>query len=396
MAESKLADAAAKANSKLAGVTDDQLFNAIRAGMPEATRDELPLYQKGANFAPYGQSFQTNPQVFNDYLSTAAIKYGKVFVKNFIAKNPLHLFKRGTMPYGGKIETMVFDTIEPKLYRPDLILGEESPFAQHFGRVEAQTHVEYQDIEATNTVVDTQDTMYFQDATQFNNFIYGKVAALVNGAILDEFRLTKLTLAKSLADGLITTDEVTSTKELQKKIVYWASMLQYFSRDNNAKQINQATMLDDLIVVVPLKRAVDVDMDYLANVVNAELAGVRVRAVQIDKFPDVWKYDNDHTVTQDDLTSGYISAREFKVGDVIAAGSLAQANAPEATQHLNGDEVGAIILDRDALQLWDQLPLTLSTIANPKKRYNNLFINKKTAFMFVEALNSKAIMCKEF
>ena len=394
MADSKLASAVSNATNV---TTDDTtLFNMISSEIKTDSATELPMYQKGASFAPYGQKFSANPKVFNDYLATAAIKYGKIFVKNFIAKNPLAFFKRGLMPYGGKIETMVFDTIEPKLYRPDLILGEESPFAQHFGRVEAQTHVETQDIEATNTVVDTQDTMYFQDVTQFNNFLYGKIAALVNGAILDEFRMTKLTLAKSLANDMITKDTATSIKDLQEKIVYWSGMLQYFSRDNNAKGINQATLVDDLVVIIPLKRSVKVNMDYLANVFNAELAGVNIKTLVIDKFPDVWTYTSDHTVTEDDFTNGYLSRREFKVGDVIPAGNMAQANATDATQTLVGDEVGAIVLDRDALQIWDQLPLTLSTQPNPKKRYNNIFMNKKSYFMFVEALNSKAIMCKDF
>lgn len=394
MADSNLANAVTRATGK--ATNDAQLMNLARANMPEATRAELPQYQKGQSFVPYGQKFEKNPRVFNDYLESAAIKYGKVFIKNALAKNPLNIFKRGLKPYGGKIETWVFDTIEPKMYRPDLFEGEESPFAQHYGRVEAQTHIEYQDIEATNTVVDTQDTMYFQDATQFNNFLYGKVAALVNGAVLDEYRITKLTLAKSLADGMITTDEAISTKDLQKKIVYWSSMLQYFSRDNNVKGINQATLVDDLVVIIPLKRAVDLDMDYLANVFNAEIAGVNVKTVQVDKFPDVWKYTTDHTVTQDDYDNGYLNRRDHPLGSVIKAGSLAEVGATDAKEVLNGDKVGAFILDKDALQLWDELETTLSGIANPKKRYNNLFINKKTAFVFVEALNSKAIMCKDF
>ena len=91
-----------------------------------------------------------------------------------------------------------------------------------------------------------------------------------------------------------------------------------------------------------------------------------------------------------------MNRRDHPLGSVIKAGSLAEVGATDAKEVLNGDKVGAFILDKDALQLWDELETTLSGIANPKKRYNNLFINKKTAFVFVEALNSKAIMCKDF
>ena len=79
---------------------------------------------------------------------------------------------------------------------------------------------------------------------------------------------------------------------------------------------------------------------------------------------------------------------------MIKEGSIATANATDAVQTWVGDKVGAIVLDRDALQIWDALPLTLSTINNPKKRYTNIFLNQKTALMFVQALNSRAIMLK--
>lgn len=383
-----------KAVTSATGVpaSDADIINAARADMPPATRDMLPMYEKGKTFEPWGHSFVSNPDVYNDYLNSAAIKYGKVFAKTSVAKNPLTFFKRGTMPFGGKIEAWIHDVIEPKMYRPDLVDGAENPFAVNFGRVEARTYIQKEDIESRNTFIDTQDTMFLQNATQFNNFLFGKVSALVNGAILNEFSMGKLTLATSLVNGKITTETANDVSDLQEKIVLWSTLLQYFDRGNNSLGINNATLVDDLVAIIPARAAVKLDMKYLANVINAELAGVNIKTLQIDRFPDVWTYDSDHQVTQDDIDKGFINPREYKPGDVIKAGALAQENATGATQKLNGDKVGAIILDRDAYQMWDQLPLTLSTIANPAKRYNNLFINKSTYHAFIEGLNCKAIM----
>lgn len=391
MANSPLANAFTNATGT--SMDDTALFNYIRNNMPVDTQQMLPPYQAGQSFEPQGQSFMAQPKVFNDYLDTVAIKYGLIFQKVGVAKNPLVYFKRGKMPIGGKIESIVYDTIEPKMYRPDLLTGEDDVFAQNFGRIEGDTYVQSQDIESSNTVVDTQDTMFFQNITQFHTFLFGKIAQLVNGAVLDEYYQTKLVLSKAYADSMITSDKASDIKDLASKINFWSRKLRYFSRENNVKGINQATLVDDIVVLVPLNYSVKLDMDYFANVFNAEVArGLNIKMLEVDSFPDVWEYTADHTVDQNDIDKGYVSKREYPVGSVIKQGSLAQPHAPGAEQKVNGDSIGAIVLDRDALQLWDVLPTTLTTMPNPRKRYSNIFVNKKTMLMFVQALNSKAII----
>lgn len=390
---SKLANAVNAATGM--NVSDADILNNVRSDMINnnpAYAYQLPKYQAGQSFIPWGQTFNTNPQIFNSYLDSLAVKYGLVFQKAFIAQNPLRYFRRGLMPYGGKIESVVYDVIEPKMYRPDLLTGEDNVFAQSFGRIVGHTYTQYEDIEATNTIVDTQDTMYFQNAEQFNNFIFGKISQLVNGGILDEYYQTKQVLAKAYADGMITDDTAASPKELAQKILYWAKMLRYFSPNNNADGINQSTLVDDLVVIIPAKYNVQLSTDYFANVFNMEqVQNLHIKYIEIDAFPDIWEYTTNHTVTSDDITSGKVSAREYPVNSIIPKGNLARPNAKDAKLVLSGDSMAAVILDRDALQLWDQLRLTLSTIANPKKRYSNIFMNKKTALMFVQSLNSKVI-----
>ena len=178
----------AKAVSDATGrnVSDEAIFaSVLNTAQQKGDLTELPEYQAGADFTPYGQSFQKNPRIFSTYLDTLAVKYGLVFIKAGLAQNPLGIFKRGEIPFGGKIESVVFDVIEPKMYRPDLIDGPENPFATNFGKVAGETYTASQDIESRNTIVDTQDTMFFQNLTQFNNFVWGKITQLVNGAILD-------------------------------------------------------------------------------------------------------------------------------------------------------------------------------------------------------------------
>ncbi len=392
MAEPKSQLAKATSNATGQNVNDSEVFSNVMRSMPADTANQLPTYRAGDSFVPYGQSFVANPKVFFSYLDTLAVKYGLVFIKNSLAQNSLSFFKRGIMPYGGKIESVVYDTIEPKLYRPDLIDGAEDPFATNFGTVLGDTYVFNHDVESSNTITDTQDTMMFQNLTQFNNFVYGKISQLVNGIILDEYYHEKLVLAKAYADKMITEDKATDSKDLSKKILKWTKLLRYFNRDSNAKGINQATQISDICVILPVRYNVDMDVNYFSNVFNSELVqNVKVHYLEVDRFPDIWEYSTDHTVVQGDFDSNFLSRREYKIGQVIKAGSIAKENATDAVLKVDGSKIAAVILDRDALQLWDALPLTLSTINNPRKRYVNIFANKKTQMMFVQALNAKVI-----
>lgn len=373
-------------------LTDIQLFNEVvaDAGISMGKGD----LQGGQDFAPYGQDFKEHPEHIVSYMNNVAEKYGLVFIKSQLAKNPLSVFKRGKMPYGGKLESIVFDVIKPNHYSLNVPEG-NNPFALNFGRVLGDTYTQWMDLHQWNTIVDTQDNMYFQNAEQFNTFIAGKIFQLVNGFKLEEYKETKEALTKSLANGLITTEKYTAGNwaELQEKIIEHSQLMQYFTPKYNAGGITQATMVDDLEVLLPVKSRVHLQMDFIANMFNAELAGTtNVNFINIDGFGDLWLYETDHVVTATDIQNGFVNGHDHPEGSTIAKGTLAVPNATDAFKAIDGTKIGAMIMDKDALQLWDDLPLTLSTVDNSGYRTVNIFANQKTAIMFVQNLNSLAII----
>lgn len=389
MAQSKLAKTISQATG--AKVTDEGIMRSVGADIDEPM---LLNYEQGQDFNVVGQNLNQNPQLVGRYLESVAIKYANVFIKSSRATNPLYMFKRGAIPYGGKIETVVYDIIRPKIFRPDLIDGDENPFAQNFGRVVGHTYDHYMDLESVNTFLDTIDTMHFQNLEQYHNHILGKINQLINGVVLEEFNQTKMCLAKPIADGMLNSNGVsTNIKELQKKILYTARRMRYFTSSYNNDQVTQATKVDDIVIILPLATSMNLDVDFIANTFNAEVfRDVRVRMIEVDNIPDVWEYKVDHEVTEDDITQGYLSRRETPVGTTVKAGTLAKPNATDAEKKLDGSKVGAIVMDRDALQLWDVQKLILTQISNPRKRYTNVFANQKTQLMFCQSLNAKALM----
>lgn len=388
------------ANSKLArtinqatgaNLTDENIMRAVGRDINDPA---LANYQAGDDFSVIGSDLNQNPDKVGAYLNSVATKYANVFIKSARASNPLYMFKRGAVPYGGLIETVVYDVIRPKVFRPDLLEGSENPFAQNFGRVVGHTYKHFMDLESRNTFLDTIDVVHFQNLTQYHNHIMAKINQLINGVILEEYNQTKMCLAKPLADGFINKTGVShNIKELEQKILYTARRMRYFTSDYNKDGITQASKVDDIVVILPLATSLNLDVNFLANAFNPELfKNVRVRICEVDSIPSVYEYKVDHEVTQEDITAGDVDPREHPAGSTIKAGSLGKAGARDVELKLDGSKVGAIVMDRDALQLWDQRKLTLSQISNPAKRYTNIFANQKTMLMFVQSLNSKALL----
>lgn len=385
--------------------SDYQIYSNVVGKMADPS--DLPSYKVGSDFTPYGQELMANPDVFNGYLSTLVAQFGVIFQKISLAQNPLSMFKKGLMPFGSNIESIVYDTVEQKQYNPFFrnAKGKHlSPFEQNLLNPVSGVYSETQDISTPVTIIDTVDTQYYQNLSQFHNYVYGKISALVNGAVLDEYYHTKLTLSKPIADGKMPIYNVHRTdgdqwlSDFAKQIKTLAKQMRYFSRDHNSAGINQATLVQNIVVVVPVKYSVDLDMSYFGQLFNPENArDFQIQYVEVDSFPSVWKYSKDHVVTQDDVTKGFVDAgpmdhyAKYSIGDTIKAGTLAKAGATDAIEVFDGDKLGAVVLDRDALQVWDQLPTTLSTIANPRGRYQNVFLNKKTLFAYITGLNAQGI-----
>lgn len=401
-ADSKLAKAVSDlADSK---ITDGQIYKNVVSNMSDP--QDLPTYKAGSDFTPYGRELISNPDLFNGYLSTLVRQYGVIFQRVSLAQNPLRMFKKGLMPFGGDLESIVYDTVEAKQYNPffrDSKGHKLSPYEQNLLNPEGRTYSDTQDISMPVTIIDTVDTQFFQNLAQFHTYVWGKIASLVNGAVLDEFYHTKLTLSRPIADNVMPVVNIKSgtdeTKKLAKTIKSTAMKMRYFRRDLNGAGINQATLVQNIVVIVPVDRSVDLDMDYFGQLFNPENArDFNIQYVQVDSFPSIWKYSKDHVVTQDDADKGYVDVRQpgnnyghYYVGDTIKKGTLAKAGATDAVQVFDGSKLAGVVLDRDALQIWDQLPTTLSTISNPRGRYNNVFLNKKALFAYIQGLNATGI-----
>lgn len=402
-------------------LTDDQLYRAVQTLNPN-----LPAYQENTDFSSVGRVYAQNSDLFSQYtkglldmlsgrnLNGLPTQTALFFTRLSQNRNPLReIFYRGQMPYGSDVQAMIWNNISVHNYLAPEFTDSKThdPYRVNLAQPETDTLQRTEDVSSLVTIEDTDSATKFQTAEQFNQFFYGSIYALSNGFFYDEYKHTMVSLVKPIASGDAKVynyaqdiDNIQDRKGFAnmviENLIATTEDMQYWTDDFNTRGVNNPVPVDKLVILTTNRMNALVTVNALSAAFNKEdlATGVEIRRVG-RQFFDVWQYTKDHTVTKEDLDNGYIdvyneqhnSLGTYKVGDVLPKGSLAAAGATDAEKVLDGSKIGFIIMDRDALQMYDQLPLTMTAIANPYNRYTNITGNKKTKFVFVPGLNFVAV-----
>lgn len=409
--------------NRMAGgkLTDDQLYRAVQTLNPN-----LPSYNEGTDFSSVGRVYSQNSELFSQYtkglldmlsgrnLNGLPSQTALFFTRLSQNRNPLReIFYRGQMPYGSDVQAMVWNNISVHNYlAPEFTDAKtHDPYRVNLAQPQTDTLQRLEDVSSLVTIEDTNSSTKFQTAEQFNQFFYGSIHALANGFFFDEYKHTMVSLVKPIASGDAKiynysqdvnniTDRKGFANRVIEDLIAKTEDMEYWTDKFNTRGVNNPVPVDKLVILTTNHMNALVTVNALSAAFNKEdlATGVEIRRVG-PQFFDVWQYTKDHKVTQDDLDHGFIdvyneqhnSLGTYKIGDVLPKGSLAAVGATDAEKVLDGSKIGFIIMDRDALQMYDQLPLTMSAVANPYNRYTNINGQKKTQFVFVPGLNFLAI-----
>lgn len=409
--------------NRMAGgkLTDDQLYRAVQTLNPN-----LPTYADGTDFSSVGRVYSQNSELFTQYakglldmlsgrnLNGLPSQTALFFTRLSQNRNPLReIFYRGQMPYGSDVQAMVWNNISVHNYLAPEFTDSKThdPYRVNLAQPETDTLQRLEDVSSLVTIEDTNSATKFQTAEQFNQFFYGSIYALANGFFYDEYKHTMVSLVKPIASGDAKiynyaqdlnniSDRKGFANRVIENLIATSEDMQYWTDKFNTRGVNNPVPLDKLVILTTNRMNALVTVNALSAAFNKEdlATGVEIRRVG-PQFFDVWQYTKDHKVTQDDLDQGFIdvyneqhnSLGTYKIGDVLPKGSLAAVGATDAEKVLDGSKIGFIIMDRDALQMYDQLPLTMSAVANPYNRYTNINGQKKTNFVFVPGLNFLAV-----
>lgn len=409
--------------NRMAGgkLTDDQLYRAVQSLNPN-----LPSYDEGTDFSSVGRVYAQNSDLFSQYtkgllnmlsgknLNGLPTQTALFFTRLGQNRNPLReIFYRGQMPNGSDVQAMIWNNISVHNYLAPEFTDNKThdPYRVNLVQPQTDTLQRTEDVSSLVTIEDTDSAEKFQTAEQFNQFFYGSIYALSNGFFYDEYKHTMVSLVKPIASGdakiynyAQDVNNITDRKGFANRVIEdliaKTEDMQYWTDEFNTRGVNNPVPVDKLVILTTNHMNALVTVNALSAAFNKEdlATGVEIRRVG-PQFYDVWQYTKDHKVTQDDLEKGYIDVYNeqhntlgtYKVGDILPKGSLAAVGATDAEKVLDGSKIGFIIMDRDALQMYDQLPLAMTAMANPYNRYTNINGQKKTKFVFVPGLNFLAV-----
>ena len=409
--------------NRMAGgkLTDDQLYRAVQSLNPN-----LPSYDEGTDFSSVGRVYAQNSDLFSQYtkgllnmlsgknLNGLPTQTALFFTRLGQNRNPLReIFYRGQMPNGSDVQAMIWNNISVHNYLAPEFTDNKThdPYRVNLVQPQTDTLQRTEDVSSLVTIEDTDSAEKFQTAEQFNQFFYGSIYALSNGFFYDEYKHTMVSLVKPIASGdakiynyAQDVNNITDRKGFANRVIEdliaKTEDMQYWTDEFNTRGVNNPVPVDKLVILTTNHMNALVTVNALSAAFNKEdlATGVEIRRVG-PQFYDVWQYTKDHKVTQDDLEKGYIDVYNeqhntlgtYKVGDILPKGSLAAVGATDAEKVLDGSKIGFIIMDRDALQMYDQLPLAMTAMANPYNRYTNINGQKKTKFVFVPGLNFVAV-----
>ena len=402
-------------------LTDDQLYRAVQTLNPN-----LPAYEAGTDFSSVGRVYAQNSDLFSQYtkgllnmlsgknLNGLPTQTALFFTRLSQNRNPLReIFYRGQMPYGSDVQAMIWNNISVHNYLAPEFTDNKThdPYRVNLAQPQTDTLQRLEDVSSLVTIEDTDSAEKFQTAEQFNQFFYGSIYTLSNGFFYDEYKHTMVSLVKPIASGdakiynyAQDVNNITDRKGFANRVIEdliaKTEDMEYWSDKFNTRGVNNPVPVDKLVILTTNRMNALVTVNSLSAAFNKEdlATGVEIHRVG-PQFFDVWQYTKDHKVTQEDLDQGFIdvyneqhnSLGTYKIGDVLPKGSLAAVGATDAEKVLDGSKIGFIIMDRDALQMYDQLPLTMTAIANPYNRYTNITGQKKTKFVFVPGLNFLAV-----
>lgn len=402
-------------------LTDDQLYRAVQSLNPN-----LPTYNEGTDFSSVGRVYAQNSDLFSQYtkgllnmlsgknLNGLPTQTALFFTRLGQNRNPLReIFYRGQMPYGSDVQAMIWNNISVHNYLAPEFTDNKThdPYRVNLVQPQTDTLQRTEDVSSLVTIEDTDSAEKFQTAEQFNQFFYGSIYALANGFFYDEYKHTMVSLVKPIASGdakiynyAQDVNNISDRKGFANRVIEdliaKTEDMQYWTDEFNTRGVNNPVPVDKLVILTTNHMNALVTVNALSAAFNKEdlATGVEIRRVG-PQFYDVWQYTKDHKVTQDDLEKGYIDVYNeqhntlgtYKVGDILPKGSLAAVGATDAEKVLDGSKIGFVIMDRDALQMYDQLPLAMTAMANPYNRYTNINGQKKTKFVFVPGLNFLAV-----
>lgn len=326
------------------------VVNTILANGSTEYTTRVPLATR-TNIDAVANPILTYQSVQNEFLSALVNKIAFTMVQSRAWSNPLAILKKGTKPLGLDIENVHTNPATAATYAAagSTLLNTTTPDVKtEYFRLNRQDQY-------TVTIYREQLRHAFTSWENLGNLIDAITNSLYSGDYIDEFVLTKNTLAdavlkqKMITAGItaVTTEEtakafITSVKNISSALTYPGTSYNAWSKSGGAGTVTTWTPKENQILIVRSDLLNYVDVNVLAAAFNMDKVSFMGRVLEVDNF-----------------------------------GSMSNINA--------------ILMDQGALQIYDDLS-EMTEFYNPKGLYWNYFWNHWQTYALSVMANAVAFV----
>lgn len=341
----------------------------------------------------------TDPGIRNDFFN--ALNQASMSIYSSEAfSHPLSKLKQAYTPTGGFI---LKNHINPPTTHAFNANSTSSPFIPANTDLLQEIHSHTLSRYAEMTIQDTEVQKLMANWGQLDEFVGMQMTALINALVQAEYEGMLETISLAVMSGNTPVSKIPALdgnfdyNELQLRLKTIApSMVNQPSDEYNvAKRMRQPSR-EKLFIILTQEAGATIDVNMLANLYNASFATTDVVVTRINKFADLYFYESEHTVTQEDIDGGFVDGVQYPVGAKIPAGTQAMNGAPGANKTFDGSKVLGGILSKDALIFADQLlengSFKIASISDPKNRRTNFFAHIQQIQSFSPSENSVFFM----
>jgi hypothetical protein len=282
------------------------ILNTIRANGSVEYLNRVPLATR-TNLEEVGAPIIDYTPMANEFLSAIVNKIAMQVVHSKIAKNPLAVLKKGTMPLGADIEEIFTNMAVGETFDPT--------GANLLTRVLPDTQTLYHRINRNGqyavTISKPQLQTAFTSYSKLEEFLSTIINTLYSGDNYDEFILMKNLIADAVINGEIVTSKVpaivssatagTFIKNVRNSVAYFQFPSSKFNKYREVqlaanpawtgKPITTWTPKEDQILLIRADIMTEIDVDVLAHAFNMEKTSLLSRIIEVDTFgaaPDVY------------------------------------------------------------------------------------------------------------
>lgn len=276
-----------------AGTTNADVLQATYNLMDDSFKERIePLFSE-EDLAKFGTALSNYVAGANEFMYELINQIGKINVNARRFTSPLKFLKRGMLEFGDTIEDIYVNPVKPLLYEsevPNTNMGDQ------WETFKADTEVVFykENKQFTYPLTINSDILKraFRSYADLDKYIAGQMQAMYNGDEIDDYNLTVKLLENAYSNNCaykVHVDDITSeqsARDFATKVNGLIERVKFPTRMYNAMGVVSWSQPEDMVLITTPEVSKYIDVNVLAYAFNMDKADLMGRKVVVDRLPN--------------------------------------------------------------------------------------------------------------